>query len=568
MLRRSLLAMATAATAAAPGVRAQTGEGWPQRTITLVVPSAPGGTLDALARFFAQAMSPKLGRSVVVENASGAGGLIGMQRAARAEPDGHTLVFGNMGVMAASVAVNPDPGYDPRRDLAPVGLAAHVPMVLAASPQSGVRDLQALLARIRERRDAATFGTAGLGTTSHLAPAMLLHLTGLKATLVSYRGAGPAMNDLAAGVVDAVIDQTVTMIPAHRGRTAVALAVSGAQRVPQLPEVPTFAEVRAPDDDPPVRELRPVEGVERAAPDVHHVVRDVDDVRDRAHPREVEPRREATGGTGRRRRSGRPARCSAGSLEVVHANVDLTVAGRPAGPTGSGSRSSPSQSAATSRASPTIESRSDAVHRGRHIEHPVGERQHVGERGSRLEAVREQHDPVVVGAEADLVLGEDHPARDLAAQLPLRERAGKPGQECARETDRNRRARRRSSTRRRRSAAARGCRRRPGRAAACRRSDAGRPRDPADDEVPEVVALVGDAERRARGRPRATRGRRRAIGRRSRSRSRRTRAARRADALKTASRSGGRCARARADRETRAAAWRCARAPSRRRSPV
>ncbi len=243
MRRRSLLATVAAA---APAARAQTGGAWPQRTVTLVVPSAPGGTLDALARFFAQAMSPGLGRAVVVENVGGAGGLIGMQRGARAEPDGHTIVFGNMGVMAASVALNPDSGYDPRRDLAPVGMAAHVPMVLAASPQSGVRDLQELLARIRKRGEGVTFGTAGLGTTSHLAPALLMHLTGLKATLVSYRGAGPAMNDLAAGVVDAVIDQTVTMIPAHRGRTAVPLAVSGAQLVPQLPEVPTFAEAGAP----------------------------------------------------------------------------------------------------------------------------------------------------------------------------------------------------------------------------------------------------------------------------------------------------------------------------------
>ena len=247
MHRRPLLAMATAAVAAP--ARAQTDGASPQRTVTLVVPSAPGGTLDALARFFAQAMSPALGRSVVVENVGGAGGLIGMQRAARAEPDGHTIVFGNMGVMAASVALNPDSGYDPRRDLAPVGMAAHVPMVLAAGPQSGVRDLQGLLARIRERGEGVTFGTAGLGTTSHLAPALLLHLTGLKATLVSYRGAGPALNDLAAGVVDAVIDQTVTMIPAHRGRTVVALAVSGAGRVPQIQEVPTFAEAGVPAFD-------------------------------------------------------------------------------------------------------------------------------------------------------------------------------------------------------------------------------------------------------------------------------------------------------------------------------
>jgi len=241
LLRRRALLALPALTAAAPRLHAQ-GAAWPQRTITLIVPSAPGGTLDALARFFAQAMSPGLGRNVVVENVSGAGGLIGMQRATRADPDGYTIVFGNMGVMAAFVALNPTSGYDPRRDLAPIGMCAHVPMVLAASPQSGVRDLRSLLDRIRERREGATFGTAGLGTTSHLAPALLLHLTGLRATLVSYRGAGPAMNDLAAGVVDAVIDQTVTMIPAHRGRTAVALAVSGAQRVPQIPDVPTFAE--------------------------------------------------------------------------------------------------------------------------------------------------------------------------------------------------------------------------------------------------------------------------------------------------------------------------------------
>jgi len=246
MKRRIVLASATLA--AAPRLSRAQGT-YPQRNVTLLVPSAPGGTLDALARFFAQAMGPILGRQVVVENVSGAGGLVGMQRAARADPDGHTLVFGNMGVMAAFVATNPNAGYDPRRDLAPIGIAAHVPMVIAASPQSGVRDLQSLLARFRERGERATFGTAGLGTTSHLAPALLMRLTGLHGTLVSYRGSGPAMNDLAAGVVDAVIDQTVTMIPAHRGGTAVALAVSGAQRVPQIPDVPTFGEAGVPEFD-------------------------------------------------------------------------------------------------------------------------------------------------------------------------------------------------------------------------------------------------------------------------------------------------------------------------------
>jgi tripartite-type tricarboxylate transporter receptor subunit TctC len=195
----------------------------------------------------------------------------------RAEADGHTVVFGNMGIFAALVAMNPDAGFDPRRDLAPVGLVAHVPMVLSAGPRSGIRTLPALLDHIRRSGDRATFGTAGVGTTSHLAPAYLLHLTGLKATLVSYRGAGPAMNDLAAGVVDAVIDQTVTMIPAHRGGTAVALAVSARERIPQLPEVPTFAEagvpafdlvvwnaLAAPRDTPPAVIARLAEAIETA----------------------------------------------------------------------------------------------------------------------------------------------------------------------------------------------------------------------------------------------------------------------------------------------------------------
>lgn len=224
-------------------------QGFPQRTVTIIVPSAPGGTLDALARFFAQAMAPLLGRSVVVENVSGAGGLVGMQRAARAEPDGHTLVFGNLGVMAVVQVLNPQGGFDPRRDLAPVSLVADVPMVLAGSPRREPRTLAALLDRFRQSDGQATFGTAGLGSTSHLAPGYLLHLAGLKGTLVSYRGAGPALGDLAAGVVDAVIDQTVTMIPGHRGGTAVALAVSAAQRIPQLPDVPTFIEAGLPSFD-------------------------------------------------------------------------------------------------------------------------------------------------------------------------------------------------------------------------------------------------------------------------------------------------------------------------------
>ncbi|WP_149536960.1 Bug family tripartite tricarboxylate transporter substrate binding protein [Siccirubricoccus phaeus] len=242
--RRAALALAGLSL---PGLaRAQ---GFPQRNVTIIVPSAPGGTLDALARFYAQAMTPPLGRQVVVENVSGAGGLIGMQRAARSDPDGHTISFGNMGVMAVGSILNPQGGFDPRRDMAPISLVADVPMVLSASPRGSIRTLPALLEKLRAEGEKVTFGTAGLGTTSHLAPGYLLFLAKAKGTLVSYRGAGPALNDLAAGLVDAVIDQTVTMIPGHRGGTAVALAVSAPQRIAQLPDVPTFAEGGLPGFD-------------------------------------------------------------------------------------------------------------------------------------------------------------------------------------------------------------------------------------------------------------------------------------------------------------------------------
>jgi len=222
---------------------------YPTRTVTMIVPSAPGGTLDALARLMAQGMGADLGRTVVVENVTGAGSVVGTQRLVRSEADGYTLGFGNLASMAATVALGADPTFDPRRDLTPISIVANVPMVIAVSPRSGVRDLRGLVERIRARGEEVSFGTPGTNTTGHLAPAYLLSLLGAKAMLVPYRGAGPAMSDLAAGTVEAVIDQTVTMIPAHQGRTAIALAVTGTRRLPQLPEVPTFAEAGVPAFD-------------------------------------------------------------------------------------------------------------------------------------------------------------------------------------------------------------------------------------------------------------------------------------------------------------------------------
>jgi len=224
-----------------------TAQPFPSRPVTFVVPYAPGGTTDALARVIAKAMSVNLGQPVVVDNAGGAGGTIGTTKVARARPDGYTLTFGNMGSIAANVALYPKLGFDPRRDLAPVGLVANVPMMLSVGKASGVTDMAGFLKKLKE--GDVKFGNAGPGSTGHLAAATFLYVTETKATLVPYRGAGPAINDLLGGVVDAVIDQTVTMIPVHKGGKATSIAVSSKARLPQVPDVPTFAEAGVPKFD-------------------------------------------------------------------------------------------------------------------------------------------------------------------------------------------------------------------------------------------------------------------------------------------------------------------------------
>lgn len=243
-MKTLLLGLAAAVTLAIAPAAAQT---YPARPVTMLVPFAPGGTTDVLARILAEEMGKALGQNVIVENVGGAGGQIGTERVTRGEPDGYTVLFGNMGPMAASRALFKDQRYDPRTDLAPIGLVADVPMVIAASKKSGVADLKAFVARVKEQGDKVTFGTAGFGATSDLAPRLLLHLSGLKATIVPYKGAGPAIQDLLGGFVDGVIDQTATLLPLHAAGSVTALAVTGDSRLPQAPDVPTFAEAGLPD---------------------------------------------------------------------------------------------------------------------------------------------------------------------------------------------------------------------------------------------------------------------------------------------------------------------------------
>lgn len=222
-------------------------QGYPTRAISMVVPYAAGGSTDGLARIVAQAMGENLGQTVVVENLGGGGTMIGNQRVVRAAPDGYTITFGNMGSLAIAPSLYPKSKFDPRRDMSAIGLVATVPMVLSVSKKSGIITLPDFVARLKKHGADVNFGNAGSGSTSHIAAAYFMHVTQTQGMQIPYRGAGPAIADLMAGTVDAVIDQTVTMIPIHEGKRVTALAVASASRLPQIPDVPTFAEAGVPD---------------------------------------------------------------------------------------------------------------------------------------------------------------------------------------------------------------------------------------------------------------------------------------------------------------------------------
>ena len=243
MIKKLILALATVLIAGPAAA-----ETFPTKPVTIIVGTAPGGTLDALARLVAKGLSPLLDQPVVVENTTGAGGLVGAQRLVRSDADGHTLNFTNMS-MVIIPHLYPKAGLDPLKDMIPVGNVATVPMVLSVSNRSGIKDLPDLLARAKQNPGKLNFGNGGAGTTAHLSEAMFLNMTKADAALVQYRGSGPAIADLMAGTIDAVIDQTVTMMPLHVGKRIKAIAISTTKRVPQMADVPTFAEGGVPQFD-------------------------------------------------------------------------------------------------------------------------------------------------------------------------------------------------------------------------------------------------------------------------------------------------------------------------------
>ncbi|MBC7432268.1 MAG: tripartite tricarboxylate transporter substrate binding protein [Rubritepida sp.] len=238
MKRRALPFLAAPAMAA----QALAQQAWPRRPITLIVPTPPGGATDLMGRVMAQSLGASLGVPVVVENRSGAAGVIATEQAAAAAPDGHTIAIGMISTLAVNPHIYPRLRYDPLRDFAPIGLIAQVPMVLLAQPALAAGGLAGFIARVRAAPDTVTYGSAGSGSNVHIGMVAFLDAAGLRMVHVPYRGSAPMVIDLVAGNIQTGMTGTPAALPLLRAGRVVALGTTAPQRLAQTPETPAIAE--------------------------------------------------------------------------------------------------------------------------------------------------------------------------------------------------------------------------------------------------------------------------------------------------------------------------------------
>jgi tripartite-type tricarboxylate transporter receptor subunit TctC len=242
--RRALPALAAATLAAPSIVSAQAA--YPSRPVTIIVPFAAGGPTDTVARLCAEAMGRDLGQTCVVENVGGAGGTLGAQRVAQARPDGYTLLIHHIG-MSTIPTLYRRLAYDPVNGFEPLGLITEVPMTIVGKTQLPARTLAELVALVRREREGINLANAGVGAASHLCGLLFQAALNVPMTTVPYRGTGPAMNDLVAGTVDLMCDQTTNTTEQIRAGTIKAFAVTTNSRVASLPNLPTAAEAGLPN---------------------------------------------------------------------------------------------------------------------------------------------------------------------------------------------------------------------------------------------------------------------------------------------------------------------------------
>jgi len=228
--------------AAALAAASASAQQYPSKPIRLVVPLAPGGPSDILARTMATTMSPSLGVQIVVDNRTGAGGTIGTDIVAKAPPDGHTMLLIALATYTITANMYAKLPYDPRKDLAPISILAGAPYVLIVHPSLPVKTPKELVALARAKPNELNYGSGGLGTGPQLAMELWKIKTGAQIVHIPYKGTGPALTDLLAGHVQTGLFNMIAVLPPIQSGKLRGIAVSGAKRSPQLPNVPTITE--------------------------------------------------------------------------------------------------------------------------------------------------------------------------------------------------------------------------------------------------------------------------------------------------------------------------------------